>query len=394
MRITSVTGTPVAMPVAAPLYAGDAAGTSIEWGGRRSRISPRRPSPVIEYVIVRIETDSGLVGLGEAQADIGFFGETVEQVSFAVDDYLGPQLVGRDPADREHLMELIGYRGNSCAKSGIDLALHDLLGKALGVSVGTLIGGGHRRSVRVAVEIAGGTPDAMARRCLELMESGVRAFKAKIGGDPDRDCDRLRAIRDAVGPEVVLRADANQGYDVKQAIRLCRLCERHGVGLELLEQPVPAWDLRGMAAVSRAVDTLIEADESCFTTHDAVEIVRHEAADVLNIKLSKAGGLLGAKKIAAVAEGAGLRCVVGTAWGLGLEIAAKLHFASATPIVEETVEFTELSFHPNLLAPPHDLTLALPLSDGRLEAPDGPGLGVELDEAALARYRGAPRAGA
>jgi L-alanine-DL-glutamate epimerase-like enolase superfamily enzyme len=394
MRITSVTATPVAMPVSAPLYAGESAGTSIEWGGRRSRVSPKRPAPVIEYVIVRIQTDSGLVGLGEASADIGFFGETVEQVCFGVEDYLGPQLVGKDPADREHLMALIDYRGNSCAKSGIDLALHDLVGKALGVPVGTLIGGGQRRTVRVAIEIAGGPPDAMAARCVELMARGVRAFKAKVGGDPDRDYDRLRAIRDAVGPDVMLRADANQGYDVKQAIRLCRLCERHDVGLELLEQPVRSWDLVGMAAVTRAVDTPIEADESCFTIHDAIQIVRHEAADVLNIKLSKAGGLSAAKKVAAIAEAAGLRCVVGTSWGLGLEIAAKLHFASATPSVEETVEFTELSFHANLLAPPHDVTLALPLSHGRLEVPAGAGLGVEVDEAALAACLGAPRAGA
>jgi L-alanine-DL-glutamate epimerase-like enolase superfamily enzyme len=342
---------------------------------------------MLEYNVVRIETDTRLVGVGEAQADIGFFGETVEEVRSSIEDYLGPQLVGKDPFEREYLLGLIDYRGNSCAQAGLDMALHDLIGRALGVPVGALIGGLHKARVAVAIEIAGGPPDAMARECLAFMEKGVRAFKPKIGADPDKDADRLRAIREAVGPQVSLRADANQGYNPKEAIRLCRLAERAGVGLELLEQPVPAWDLDGMAFVRRAVDTPIEADESCYSVHDAMQIVRHEAADVLNIKLGKAGGLYGAKKIAAIAEAAGLRCVLGTAFGLGLEMAAKLQLASSTMSVIDAVEFTELGLHPNLLSSPHDKLLSLPVTDGTLPVPDGPGLGVLLDEEVLAHYR-------
>jgi len=387
MRITAVTATPVRLPVPSAPYATDGAGTRVHWEGKRSRITPKRPTPMLEYNVVRIETDTGLVGVGEAQADIGFFGETVEEVGSSVEDYLGPQLLGKDPFEREYLLGLIDYRGNSCARAGLDMALHDLIGKVLGVPVGTLIGGLHKVRVAVAIEIAGGPPDEMARECLAFMEKGVRAFKPKIGGDPDKDADRLRAIREAVGPEVSLRADANQGYNPKEAIRLCRLAERAGVGLELLEQPVPAWDLDGMAFVRRAVDTPIEADESCYSVQDAMQIVRHEAADVLNIKLGKAGGLYGAKKIAAIAEVAGLRCVLGTAFGLGLEVAAKLQLASSTMAVVDAVEFTELGLHPNLLASPHDKLLSLPVTDGTLPVPDGPGLGVLLDEQVLAQYR-------
>ena len=135
-----------------------------------------------------------------------------------------------------------------------------------------------------------------------------------------------------------------------------------------------------MAQVRRSVDTLIEADESCYSIHDAMQIVRHEAADVLNVKLAKAGGLMNAKKIAAIAEAAGLRCVLGTSFGLGPEMAAKLHVAAATMSVVDAVEFTELSLHPNLLEPPHDQLLALPLTDGCLPVPTGVGLGVVLDE--------------
>jgi L-alanine-DL-glutamate epimerase-like enolase superfamily enzyme len=305
-------------------------------------------------------------------------------VRIGVEDYLGPQLVGKDPLARDYLLGLIDHRGNTCARAGIDMALHDLAGKLLGTSVATLLGGRHRTAIPVAIEIAGGAPEAMAAECRSFMERGVRAFKPKIGGVPERDAERLRAIREAVGPDVAIRADANQGYTPKEAIRLCRLAERDGVGLELLEQPVPAWNLQGMAEVRRSVETLIEADESCYSPHDAMEIVRQGAADVLNIKLGKAGGLIAARKIAAVAEAAGLRCVLGTAFGLGLEISAKLQLASSTMSVVDAVEFTEIGLHGNLLEAPHDRLLGLPLEDGCLPVPDGPGLGVVLDEAAVA----------
>ncbi len=387
MRITAVTATPVRLPVPSAPYPSESAGTKVHWHGKRSRITPLRPDPILEYVLVRIETDEGLTGVGEAQADIGFFGQTVEEVRVSVEDYLGPQLVGKDPLNREYLLGLLDFRDNSCARSGIDLALHDLVGKALGVPASLLIGGASRERIQVAVEIAGGPPEAMAEACRTFMARGVRAFKAKIGGHPDADAERLRAIREAVGPDVSLRADANQGYDTKEAIRLCRLAERDGVGLELLEQPVASWNLQAMAEVRRAVDTPIEADESCYSIHDAMQIVRHDAADVLNIKLGKAGGLYAAKKIAAIAEAAGLRCVLGTAFGLGLEIAAKLQLAASTMLVVDAVEFTELGLHGTLLQPPHRELLALPLEDGCLPVPGGPGLGVILDEEEVARWQ-------
>jgi L-alanine-DL-glutamate epimerase-like enolase superfamily enzyme len=380
VRITSVSAQPLALPVDAAPYPTEGAGTKVHWHGRRSRITPKRPAPVLEYVIVRIDTDEGISGYGEAQADIGFFGNTVEDVTVAVRDYLGPQLVGKDPADREYLLSLIDHREQSCARSGIDMALHDLIGKVLAVPVSTLLGGAQRRNIPVSIEIAGGPAEQMAAECVRFLSQGVRAFKAKIGADPVEDARRLREIRAAVGPEVSLRADANQGFTPKEAIRFCRLVERHDVGLELLEQPVAAWDITGMAAVRRSVDIPIEADESCYSVHDAIELVRREAADVLNVKLGKAGGLQAAKKIAAIAEAAGLRCVLGTAFGLGLEDAAKLHLAASTVIIEDAVEFTEIGLHSNLLLPPDDTRLALPLTDGCLPVPTGPGLAVSLDE--------------
>lgn len=387
MIVTRVETVALRLPIALPLYRGEGeAGSRIFWGGRRRRFTPRRPEPGLDYVVVRIETDDGVTGVGETQPDIAFFGQTVEQVRLHIDDYIGPRLVGADPLRRTHLLHLVDYPSNSCALAAVDMALHDLAGKALGASLGTLLGGVQRDRIAVAVEIAGAAPEEMAAACSELQARGVGAFKAKIGGHPEADAERLSAMRAAIGPGAVLRADANQGYTVKQAVRLCRLAERDQVGLELLEQPVAGGDLQGLAAVRRAVDVPIEADESCFTVQDALDVIRHEAADVLNVKLGKAGGIANGTRIATLAEAAGLGVVLGTSFGLGLEVAAKLQLAACTLGLAGAVEVTELAYHGNLLAPPDDAGLALPADGGTLAVPGGPGLGVALAEGELAQF--------
>lgn len=386
MKITSVTTKGLRLPVPVPPYSTEGAGTKREWY-RLGRTTAARPEPALEYVLVYIHTDEGITGIGEAATDIGFFGEPIEEVQSAIEHHLGPRLIGEDPFHRERIMGLIDFRGNSCAKSGIDLALHDLVGKALSVPAGTLLGGMFQQRVAVCVEIAGGTPEGMAGYAKECVDNHIFSFKAKIGGIPEKDVERLVAMREAVGPEVSLRADANQGYSVKEAIRLCRLAEDSGVGLELLEQPVASWDIDGMARVRDSVETLIEADESAYSIHDVMQIVRRDAADVINIKIAKAGGLLHSKKIAAIAEAAGLRVVFGTAYGLGPKIAAKLQLAATVVGSTDAVEFTELLLHGNLMAARQRSSMALPLDDdGCLAVPTSPGLGVELDDDAVERF--------
>ncbi len=384
MKITNVSTTALSLP-RPRRYSSEGAGTKREWG-KLGRITSRRPKSVLEYVIVKIETDEGVTGIGEAATDIGFFGEPLEEVKSAIDEHLGPRIIGDDPFDREKILHKLNFRGNTCARSGIDLAIHDLMGKSLGVPVSVLIGGRQKDRIPVSVEIAGGSPEDMAKLCVECVDQGIRAFKPKIGGYPEEDVDRLRAIREAVGPDVSIRADANQGYSPKEAIRLCRLAEKHDVGLELLEQPVPAWDLDGMAEVKRAVDTLIEADESAFSVHDVMNVIKKGAADVINIKMAKVGGLYNAKKIAAMAEAAGLQCVLGTAFGLGIKIAAKLHLAASTLGILDAVEFTEIILHDTLAASPYDELMAPPLEDGCMRVPEGPGFGIELDEIKMKEY--------
>lgn len=291
-------------------------------------------------------------------------------------------LVGREPFDIAALMERINFRENSSAKSGIDMALHDLVAKARGISVCEMLGGRKRERIPVAIEIGGGSPEDMANECLKYMKQNVKAFKPKIGAYPKDDVARLIAIREAVGPDISLRADANRGYTVDEAIELCRLAEQHNVNLELLEQPVDFHDLPGMARIRQNVNTPIEADEACFGPHDAAACVRENAADVLNIKVSKAGGLHNSMKIHQIAQDAGLATVIGTAFGTGVTIAGKLHLAAAIGNFSGAVEFTELGIHGPLLKGQLNTDLALPLDpDGCLPVPTGPGLGVELDDA-------------
>lgn len=385
MLITRVFATPIQIPLVRFFYNSQDAGTKREWDGKLTRKSPKRPDPILEYVLVTIETDAGITGIGEAPADIGFFGQTLEAITVVIDDYMGPQLVGRDPNDVDALMERINYRENSSAKSGIDQALHDLVARARGIGVCELLGGRKLERIPVAVEIAGGSPDDMAGECLKYMKQNVRAFKPKIGGIPKDDAERLRVIRQAVGPGVSLRADANRGYSLEEAIELCRLAEKYDVGLELLEQPLDAHDLPGMAELRNAVNIAIEADESCFSPADAEAIVRAGAADVLNIKVAKAGGLANSMKIGRIAENAGLKIVLGTAFGTGVAVAGKLHLASAINAFSGAVEFTELGLHGPLLKGQVNNDLSLPLDpDGCLPVPAGPGLGVELDAEAVA----------
>jgi len=350
-------------------------------GSRRTRADD---ALILDNVIVKIHTDEGVTGIGAAAPDIGFFGEPWESVKFIIDNYMGPRIMGMNPYEREHILYAVTRTGgwhNVLAMSGIDLALHDLLGKAMNTSVCTLLGGCHQDKILLATEVPRGVPEKMAEHSLEYYEQGVRGFKAKVGSDPTRDALSLKAMREALGNKVSLRADANQGYTPKEAIKMCKLSQKYDVDLELLEQPTKKWNLDGMARITKAVDIPIEADESAFSLFDVMRIIKKGAADVINAKVAKAGGFYGVKKWAAVAEAAGLETVVGTEWGIGSQIAAKLHLGGSTKNIHPVIEFTEIMIHDTLLSEP------LELKDGYLDVPTGPGLGLELDSEKIEKYR-------
>jgi L-alanine-DL-glutamate epimerase-like enolase superfamily enzyme len=340
----------------------------------------RRTGPndalLLDNVIVKIHTSEGITGVGAAAPDIGFFGEPWESVKLIIDRYMAPRIIGADPFDREQILHTVIRTGgwhNVLATSGIDLALHDLIGKALKIPVCDILGGCHQDKILLSTEVPRGTPEKMAEHSLEYYEQGVRGFKAKVGSDPDRDAFSLKAMREALGDKVSLRADANQAYTPKEAIRLCSLTEKYDVNLELLEQPTKKWDLDGMARITKTVNIPIEADESAFSLFDVMRIIKKGAADVINAKVAKAGGFYGVKKWSTVAESAGLSTVIGTEWGIGSQIAAKLHLGGSTKNVHPVIEFTEIMIHETLLKEP------LKLQEGYLDVPKNPGLGLELD---------------
>jgi muconate cycloisomerase len=388
MKITAVETIPVSLPVGKfadgmDKIAGISAPPRHDEGRTRRRQPRSRDHRLsLSNVIVKIHTDEGITGIGEAACDGT---EPVEVVKVMIDRYMAPRLIGENPMDWGCLIELVSWdtpRGATrFSSSGIDLALHDLVGKVLGIPVYILLGGCRRDKVLASIEVPRGTPEQMAEHSYEYFEQGVRGIKAKIGSDPVRDAESVKAIRERLGDGISLRADANCGYTVNEAKLFCELVQRYDVGLELLEQPVKKHDLEGTKEVREATTLPIEVDESAYSLTTVHHILKHDAADIINTKCAKAGGIKGVQEWAAAAKAADRPVVIGTEWGAGLKVAAKLHLGAAVSNALPVVEFTEIMIHELLLKEP------LELQDGYLSVPTGPGLGLELDEEKIEMYR-------
>jgi muconate cycloisomerase len=389
MKITAIETIPVSLPVGKfedgmDKVAGISAPPRHYEGRSLKRRRPRNHDErlILSNVIVKIHTDEGITGIGEAACDGT---EPVEVVKVMIDRYMAPRLIGEDPMDWEYLIDLVSWdtpRGATrFSSSGIDLALHDLVGKVLGIPVYTLLGGCRRAKVLASIEVPRGTPEQMAEHSYEYFMQGIRGIKAKVGSDPMRDAESVKAIRERLGDGISLRADANCGYTVKEAKVFCELVQRYDVGLELLEQPVKKHDLEGLKEVKEATSLPIEVDESAYSLTMVHLILKHDAADIINTKCAKAGGIKGVREWAAAAKAADRSIVIGTEWGAGLKVAAKLHLGAALSNALPVVEFTEIMIHELLLREP------LELQDGYLCVPTGPGLGLELDDTKIEMFR-------
>ncbi len=241
---------------------------------------------LMDYVFVKIHTDTGIVGMGEAPTD-GI--ETLETVKFTLDRYIAPKLIGLNPFDIERNNDIVSSRKNGRfvlrhATAAINYALYDILGKTLNVPLYTLLGGLYRKKVLASVEVPGGPPEEMAAHSLEYYKQGIRGIKAKVGWDPDRDAKALKAIREALGDKISLRADANQKYTVQEAIRLCKLAREYNTGLELLEQPTARTDWAGARRIVSAVDIPIEADEAADSLDRVYQLLKNDTCDIINTK--------------------------------------------------------------------------------------------------------------
>ena len=333
-----------------------------------------------DHMIVKVETDDGYVGVGEIGPLPEFAGESGATCLAITKERLAPALIGQDPFDVEKIIKRMdaAVKANHLAKSAVDFALHDLLGKILGIPVYKLLGGKYREKIPICWAMGMKSPEEMAKEAVEYVKKGYRCLKAKVGLDPKTDIERIKAIREAVGDKVEIRADANQAYSPDVAIQVIKKMERMNLDLQYVEQPVPYWDIDGMAKVTRSVDTPILADESIFSMHDAVSIIRRNAADIINLKVGKVGGLRVSSKIAAFAEAADFPCMVGSMLEIWSGTAAGAHFAVATKNVSYECELVGPLYYK------YDVVKeGYKYVNGFLEVPDKPGLGLELDEEKL-----------
>jgi L-alanine-DL-glutamate epimerase-like enolase superfamily enzyme len=323
------------------------------------------------HVIVEVGTAGGARGLGEASPLPEFTGETAQSVLFALNTtYLEP-LTGRDPTDLGTVMADLErvLPGNTSAKAAIDMALHDLAGRLLGVPVSTLLGGARRTAIHLARAVSIGSVAETVAAAERHVAAGIRTIKMKVGQDPRDDVERVRAVRAAVGDDVRIRIDANQGYDVATAVTVLRKLE--DCDLEYIEQPVPRWNHGGMAHVRRATGVRVLADEAVHTPQDALNLIRTEAADLLAIKFVKTGGLVRARQIAAIGEAAGIDCVVISPFETQVGAAAGLHMALALPYGRHSHELTVFATQPEMAR------TGIQISRDMLVPSPGPGLGVD-----------------
>jgi len=278
-------------------------------------------------VVVKVLTDYGVVGLGESSPAQRVTGETSETV-VKVLDKVAPKLIGMNPLRIEQIVETMDaiVKDNPAAKAAVDIALHDILGKACRKPLFTIMGG-YRTEVLTDITLGIKSPKEMAEDAVKAVKKGFKALKVKVGVNPKEDVERIKLIREAVGEEVQIRIDANEGWTPRQAIRILNEIEKFNV--QFAEQPIPAGNIKDLVKVKKNSPIPVMADESVHSPEDALSLVKAEAVDVINIKLMKSGGILKGRKIAEVAEAAGIPCMIGCMGESGIGIAAAVHLAAA-----------------------------------------------------------------
>jgi o-succinylbenzoate synthase len=328
-----------------------------------------------EGVLVRVRLSNGTEGWGEAAPFLSITGETW-RTALAILEELKPQVIGRDIFQYGLLLDEVERTvpGNTSAKAALDIAIHDVLAKHLKLPVSAMLG---RAPTQLETTQTVGLEDRdeTVKQAKDLREQGVTRIKIKIGGKPRADVERIRAVRETLGNDFSITIDANQGYSVWQAIHTLRELERYDI--DFCEQPVHYRDLDGLAEVRKNSPVPIMADESVHSPRDALEVVRRKAADMINIKLMKSGGISAAKKIAAIAEAADLPCMVGCMVETKIGITAGCHFATAHSIVR----YADLDGHTSLTVDPAKGGVQINGSVERVA--DGPGLALDVDDSVL-----------
>ncbi|MCY7008728.1 dipeptide epimerase [Fusobacterium simiae] len=288
----------------------------------------------VEDVIVEIHTDTGAIGYGEAPPTGVITGDTTGAIIGALKDHIIKTLVGRDVDDFENLMKDLNscIVKNTSAKAAVDIALWDLYGQLYKIPVYKLLGGSRNKLI-TDITISVNPPEEMARDAINAIQRGYDTLKVKVGINPTLDVARLSAIREVVGKDCHIRIDANQAWTPKQAIKILNQMQDKGLNIELVEQPVKAHDFEGLRYVTKYSNVPVLADESVFSPEDAFKILQMKAADLINIKLMKCGGIYNALKIINLAEVVGVECMIGCMLEAKISVNAAVHLACAKQII-------------------------------------------------------------
>ncbi len=329
-------------------------------------------------VIVRITTTNGLVGFGECSPFMSINGESID-TCFVVGQYLASALKGQDPLDIAACagtMNKVIY-GNNSIKSAFDIALYDIAAKNAGVPLYAFLGGDNTKEIFTDYTVSIDEPKKMAADALKIKEAGFQVIKVKLGQAIALDLERIRGIRAAVGPDIPVRIDANQGWDTASAIEL--LEQLHPYNIQHCEEPIPRWDFMSLPTIRKASPIPIMADESCCDHHDAQRLVDLNACDLFNVKLGKSGGIFDALKIAAIAERANINIQVGGFLESRLAFTAAAHFSLASKQV------TYFDFDTPLMFTEDPVTSGIAYDkNGKVSVPVEPGLGAAFDDGYLA----------
>lgn len=326
-----------------------------------------------ESILVRVTTRSGLVGCGEAAATVVITGDSIDSMEAAILKTMKPQLLGKNLLFYEQVFQILHQSmvGSSSAKAALDMAFYDIIAQHCKVPLYQFLGG-YRNHIETDYTVSVNSPKEMGEDARAYVQDGFNVLKIKVGKDNiDEDIKRIKEIRSCVRDQVKIRLDANQGWQVKDAIRSIRKMEDLGLDIELVEQPVKAADLEGLKMVTDAVETPIMADESVFSPLQAFEVLKIRAADLINIKLMKAGGIYKAQIINHMAEECGVECMVGSM------IESKLGVSAAAHLAASKKNITRFDFDAPLMLIRDSIQGGVSYEGRFMTLPDKPGLGIE-----------------
>lgn len=332
-----------------------------------------------EHVLVKVHTDEGVIGFAEAPPRPTIYGESLASILFAIRTWFDPMVSGLDPAHYERIWaKLEAIPGNLTAKGSIDLACYDAVARYRGIPLWEMLGGASDR-LPLSWMLGIRSVSEMVREAEGMRAKGIKAFKVKIGLEPEKDVQVIKALRENLGSDILIYADANMAYDAFTAIRTIKRMEEYG--LAFIEEPIPVSNRQGRLKVAKRISIPIMGDESVFTPQDVAHEIDLGVVGIISIKTPRTGYTL-SKKVIHLAEMAGIPCLMGTQGETGVGTLVSAQFGAAHRNVSYPSEISFFLFlKDDLLAEP------VPFKDGFIELSKKPGNGAVIDEDKLKKYR-------